>query len=150
MEATAIVLCNNLLIRAKEDGIPVIPMKLQRLLYYVCAKYVHINFKSAISEHFEVWKYGPCIPSVYAVFGSYADNPIERLFYDARGTAEIVDEDSNPELKECLDFAWNKFKYFPAIELAKMACQKGSGWYAAFQRNDKIISLLDIIYDQTV
>lgn len=150
MKVTAVVLCNNLLIRAEKEVIQIIPMKLQRLLYYVCAKYIKRNFKSPISEDFEVWKYGPCIPSVYAVFGSYGANQIKRLFCDAKGITKSIDENSNPELKECLDFAWNKFKYFPAIELSKLTCQKGSGWYAAFQRGDKIVSMMDMLYDKTV
>ena len=40
MKASAQNLCNNILIRAHKNKIDVTPMKLQKLLYYICARRV--------------------------------------------------------------------------------------------------------------
>ena len=77
MKAVATVLSNNILFRAKKDHIPVTPMKLQKLLYYVCVKYVQDTGTTPIAEPFLVWKYGPVAPSVYAEFKSYGSKPIK-------------------------------------------------------------------------
>lgn len=149
-KAVATVLCNNLLVRAKNEKIQVTPMKLQKLLYYVCVKYVQETGKTPISESFEVWKYGPVVPSVYAEFKPYGSSPIEKFARNAKGDAKKVDESANPTLKKSLNYVWNKFKYFPGIELSKQTHKKGSGWYAAFQRDDEIISVEDMENDTTI
>jgi len=125
-------------------------MKLQKLLYYVCVKYVQETGKIPISEYFEVWKYGPVVPSVYAEFKPYGSRPIEEFARNAKGDAKKVDEDANPTLRKCLNYVWSKFKYFPGIELSKLTHQKGSGWYTAFQRDDEIISVRDMENDTTI
>ena len=56
MKASAQSLCNNILMRAHRESIDVTPMKLQKLLYYVCTKYVQETGISPIMEYFAVWK----------------------------------------------------------------------------------------------
>jgi len=75
-------------------------MKLQKLLYYVCVKYVQETEKMPISENFEVWKYGPVLPSVYAEFKPYGSRPIDGFARNAKGDAKKVNENANPILKE--------------------------------------------------
>ena len=62
----------------------------------------------------------------------------------------MVDEDANPVIKKCIDFIWNKYKHFDGIELAKRTHLKGSGWYAAFQKKEEIISTEEMYNDTTV
>lgn len=66
--AIAYDLCNNILARAFRDNIKVTPMKLQKLLYYVCVLYIQKRGICPIEERFEVWKYGSVVPSMYAMF----------------------------------------------------------------------------------
>lgn len=150
MKAVATVLCNNILVRAKKEKIQVTPMKLQKLLYYVCVKYVQETGKNPISESFEVWEYGPVVPSVYAEFKPYGSGCIKSFSRNAKGDSKKVDEDANPTLRKCLEYVWGKFKYFPGIELSKLTHQNGSGWYTAFQRDDEIISVKDMEHDTTI
>lgn len=150
MKAVATVLCNNVLVRGKKEKIQVTPMKLQKLMYYICVKYVQKTGKMPIYESFEVWKYGPVVPSVYFEFKPYGASPITEFARNAKGKAKMVDEDTNPILKKCIDYVWEKFKYFPGVEISKITHQKGSGWYKAYQRDDELISLEDMANDTTV
>jgi uncharacterized phage-associated protein len=150
MKAVATVLSNNLLIRARQENIKVTPMKLQKLLYYVCVKYVKETGEMPVSEPFEVWQYGPVIPSVYHEFKSFRAAGINKFARDAKGEASVVDEDSSPILTDCINFVWSRLKHFTGIELGQRTHQKGSGWYKAYQRDDEIITLEDMKGDTTI
>lgn len=150
MKAVATVLSNNILLRAKQEGIKVTPMKLQKLLYYVCVKYVKETGETPISEQFEVWQYGPVIPSVYSEFKPYKADPIEQLAKNAVGKSKVVDENANPLLADSINYVWSRLKNFTGIELGRRTHLKGSGWYAAYQRDDEIITLEDMRDDTTI
>ena len=55
MKASAQNLCNNILIRAHKEKIEVSPMKLQKLLYYICVMYVQKTYSFPILDRFVVW-----------------------------------------------------------------------------------------------
>lgn len=150
MRAAATVLSNNILVRAKREQIPITPMKLQKLLYYVCVKYVQETGGLPISEHFEVWKYGPVVASVYAEFKPFGSSPIKGFALNAKGKAKMVDEDFNPKLRDCLEYVWHKFKNLSGIELSQRTHQKGSGWYSAYQDDKEAISTENMKNDTTI
>ena len=87
MKALATNLCNNILVRGKEENISITPMKLQKLMYFVCRDYVQATGESPIAEPFEVWKYGPVLPSVYGEFRTFGSKPITEFAKDAMGCA---------------------------------------------------------------
>lgn len=150
MRAAATVLSNNILVRAQEEKIDITPMKLQKLLYYVCVKYAKETGNSPISEHFEVWKYGPVVATVYAEFKPFGSKTITKFSQNAMGKSKMVDEDANPILKKCLDYVWNKFKRLSGIELSERTHKRESGWYAAYQKNHTAISTEEMRNDETL
>lgn len=150
MKAVATVLSNNILLRAKREGIKVTPMKLQKLLYYVCVKFVQETGTTPISEQFEVWQYGPVAPSVYSEFKPYGASPIKQFAKNARGEAKVVDEDANPLLADCINYVWSRYKNYSGIELSRKTHQKGSGWYAAYQGDRDAISVEEMQSDTTI
>ncbi len=149
MKAASIVLCNNILRRGIDDNIAITPMKLQKLMYYVCRDYVHTTGQMPIGEEFEVWQYGPVLPSVYAEFKSFGARPITCYAKDANGEACQVSEKKNPVLTKVLDRVWAEYKNFSGIELSQKTHQKGSGWYRAYLENREKISLEDMRNDST-
>lgn len=142
MKISATVLCNNILIRSWRDSVPISPMKLQRILYYICVKYAQNTGNSPISEDFEVWKYGPVVPSVYAKFNCFGKRPIKTFSKNAGGNIQIMDEELAPRLSAIIDEVWNQLKHYSGIELSKKTQQKNSGWYLAYQNNLEAIPLL--------
>lgn len=150
MRASATVLSNNILVRGRKENIDISPMKLQKLLYYVCVEYVKQSGKLPISEHFEVWKYGPVLASVYAEFKPFGSNPITSYAQNAKGKSKMVDESCNPLLKKCLDTVWDMFKNDSAITLSMRTHQEGSGWYTAYQEGRNAISTKDMSDDTTI
>lgn len=150
MKAVATILSNNILLRAKREKINVTPMKLQKLLYYICVKYAKETGTSPISEQFEVWQYGPVVPSVYSEFKPYGASPIKQLAKNAVGESNMVDEDANPLLTDCINYVWSRYKNFSGIELSKKTHQRGSGWFVAYQAEKETISVEEMMNDTTI
>lgn len=148
MKASATVLCNNILYRGFDEKIDVSPMKLQKLMYFVCRDYVQKTGAMPISEMFEVWQYGPVLPSVYSEFKTYASKPIKKYATDAEGKSYKVRESDNPILSSVLTDNWNRYKHKTGIELSQITHREGSGWYRAYNRYDDIISMEDMKNDR--
>lgn len=148
MALSSTVLCNNILKRAFDENIPVTPMKLQKLLYFVSCEYLHRTGNDLLSENFGVWQYGPVLPSVYDEFKSFRSNPITKFAKDANGDSYMYRENSSV-LGSVIDSIWNSFKHRNGIELSKITHKDGSGWSTAFQDHRPTISRDDMGNDET-
>lgn len=149
MKALSTDLCNNILQRGKQDGISITSMKLQKLMYYVCRDYVIETGDMPISEQFEVWQYGPVLPSVYGEFRAFGAKPITEYAKDASGRSYKVDESESPILSRIIDVVWAKYKKMTGPQLSEMTHQPGSGWYTAFMEAHEKITLEDMKNDHT-
>lgn len=149
VKALATDLCNNILQRGRKDKIDISPMKLQKLMYYVCRYYAQKTGETPISEDFEVWQYGPVLPSVYGEFKSFGAKPIRCYAKDAGGHSYKVSENDNPILSSVIEVVWAKYKQLSGVELSRKTHQAGSGWYRAYMAGHEKISLEDIINDRT-
>ena len=148
MKASSTVLCNNILFRGNRDSVKITPMKLQKLMYFVCRDYVKLYGSSPISEQFEVWQYGPVLPSVYSEFKAFRSNPITKYATDANGNAFMVSENDNPALAGVIDTIWRKYQSKTGIELSQITHQPESGWYRAFSERRSWITEGDMKNDR--
>lgn len=149
MPMSATVVCNNILRRAFEGSIPVSPMKLQKLLYFISCEYVKSTGSDLFSEDFGVWQYGPVLPTVYDEFKSFKSSPITKYATDANGVAYAIDEAMAPNLKLAIDRIWAAFKFFDGITLSKITHKDGSGWSNAFCQKRPKITTEDMRTDNT-
>lgn len=149
MKAVSTILCNNILQRGERDDIDISPMKLQKLMYFVCRDYVRETGQMPIGEDFEVWQYGPVLPSVYGEFKTFGAKPITCYARDASGGSYKVSERENPTLARVLDVVWAKYKNFSGVDLSKKTHQPGSGWYRAYMAGHEKVTLEDIKNDST-
>lgn len=147
MKASSTVLCNNILYRGNRDNVKITPMKLQKLMYFVCRDYTKLYGTSPISEQFEVWQYGPVLPSVYSEFKAFGSNPITAYAKDANGNAFMVSESENPSLAGVIDAVWRKHQSKTGIELSRITHKPESGWYQAFTERRTWITEGDMMND---
>lgn len=147
MKASPTVLCNNILMRGMKDRVKITPMKLQKLMYFVCRDYTKMYCISPISESFQVWQYGPVLPSIYSEFRAFGANPITEYARDALGNAFIVSEKDNPELAMIIDDVWKKYHAKTGIELSRITHRAQSGWYRAYSRGRYYITQEDMQLD---
>lgn len=147
MRASPTVLCNNILLRGMNDHQKITPMKLQKLMYFVCRDYTKRFCASPISEQFEVWRHGPVLPSVYSEFKAFGANPITEFARDALGNAFMVSEKDNPELAEIINAVWAKYRTKTGIELSQITHQPQSAWYRAYLEHRQYITEEDMRID---
>ena len=147
MKASSTVLCNNILFRGNRDGVQITPMKLQKLMYFVCRDYTKRYGTSPISEQFEVWQYGPVLPSVYSEFKSFRSRPITEYAKDASGNIFMVSEPDTPDLAMTIDSVWRKYRSLSGVELSQITHKPESGWYRAFFDRRSYITEEDMNFD---
>ncbi|MCM1387845.1 MAG: DUF4065 domain-containing protein [Bacillus sp. (in: Bacteria)] len=127
---------NSILSRAFAENIDITPMKLQKMIYFIYRAYLQESNKSLFNERFEVWKYGPVIPSVYESFKDCGSNAIRKFATENDGrTVLIVDEDGSPIVKKIITDIWNTCKTLDGIYLSSLTHQEGTAWRKAFEEN---------------
>ena len=141
---SAIALANTILKRAFKENIPVTPMKLQKLIYFVYRQFLQDYGKQILSDNFLVWQYGPVLQSVYDEFKSFRANQITRFAKDAKNNVYIVNESINKELSSVITDVWDKYKQYSGIYLSELTHRPGSAWRKARERNDEILSIEDL------
>lgn len=74
----AMDVANYIVTKANERGHPITHLKLQKILYYVVAKYAKNFNVSLIDEDIVKWQYGPVVKSVYHYFKLNGDRVIAK------------------------------------------------------------------------
>lgn len=95
-----IELANYIVSKQIEEGRPTNTLSLQKVMYYVNAKYMHENNNPIplITDGFEKWKFGPVNPDVYHEYSFYGSLPIsglpftQMLYWDEDDFAEDLSE----------------------------------------------------------
>lgn len=141
--------CNNILKRAFDEDVPVSPMKLQKVLYFVASEYSKETGKALLSEPFQPWQYGPVVASVYSEFKPFGSSPIRKYAKDSLGKAYVVDESRNEQLKTAIDRVWPATKSRGAVPLSRITHLPGSAWRKAYEAGKQYIKQDDIRDDQT-
>lgn len=132
MSFSAVNVSNNILKRAFDEGVPVSPMKLQKILYFVASEYAKRSNAPLLSEQFQAWRYGPVVRSVYDEYRSFGAAPIRAYGKDARGVAYMADEAKDANLSQALDAVWQSVKGRSAVELSRITHLPDSAWAKAY------------------
>ena len=115
--------CNSILQLSFEENIPVSPMKLQKLLYFVYRDYLKETDELLFSERFEAWPSGPVLPSVYSEFKSFCDQPITKFAKNADGSVSVLLKSFNRFLIISLDVLICRYspllRAFPALFISE-------------------------------
>ncbi len=129
----AITVANTILKRGKQEDIPITPMKLQKIVYFIYRDYLQQTGQPLFSERFEPWDYGPVIRDIYDAFKKYGRNHIKKYAVSRDGkTAYVVNEKTSPKLSEIIDIVWAKCKYQDGISLSKRTHEEGGAWRKAY------------------
>ena len=131
------LIANYFLKLGRRDGVPVDPMKLQKLVYFAHGWYLATVGQPLLSETVEAWRWGPVIPSLYWCFNHYGGNPITEFAVARRGDSfcgdltSISEIPTGPEgdsLREVLNEVWRVLGKFSGIHLSNLTHLKDSPW----------------------
>lgn len=129
------------LLKGSQEGIGISPMKLQKLIYFAHGWFLAIFNRPLIKETIQAWKYGPVIPVIYDKFQSFGNSPIS--IFVRKDDARF---DFKAEEKELLDFIWDIYKGYSAIQLSNLTHVKRSPWDVVLSR-DKRVHLTNVPID---
>ena len=144
---TALDVANTFLERANKEKIDITPMKLQKLIYLLYKNYLKDTRSKLFWDSFEVWQYGPVIPSVYAAFKQYRSNAIRSYHSNAVGKYNIVSF-QNPDFKRNFERVWEKYRDLDGIFLSQLTHQKNTAWSKANEGQIPVLNDNDIYSEE--
>lgn len=146
----ASLVSNNILERSFRDKIPVSPMKLQKIMYFVASEYAKETGEQLFTENFEAWKYGPVLRSIYREFKPFGGFPITAFAtQDALGNTYRAAEALDPELRVAIDTVWTSARDQSAIDLYRLTHTAGSAWSQAWEKGQQYITPNLVTQDTT-
>lgn len=140
-------LCNTILKKSFDENIPVSPMKLQKLIYFIYRDYLQRTDTPLFTEEFQTWQYGPVLRSVYDEFKTFRANRITRFAKTANDEVYIINETVDPNLCASINNTWNSYKYQDGIALSQITHREGSAWRRAFESGRQTLQDIDIRSD---
>jgi uncharacterized phage-associated protein len=124
---SANTVANYFLELSRKDGIPIDPLKLQKLVYLAHGWSLYFLKRRLIKEHFEAWDYGPVLPRLYNVFKKFGASPITA--YAPVEPPEPLDE----QTKSLLNSVWQAYKSYSPIQLSMLTHEPGYAWDVAYR-----------------
>lgn len=142
-------LSNTILKKSFDENIPVSPMKLQKLIYFIYRDYLQNTGSPLFTEEFQTWQYGPVLRSVYDEFKSFKAKPITQFAKTANNEVYIINEAADQHVRESINRIWNRYKFKDGISLSQLTHMVGSAWRKAFEEDSPILKFEDIKNDYT-
>lgn len=140
-------LSNTILKKSFDENIPVSPMKLQKLIYFIYRDYLQKTGSPLFTEEFQTWQYGPVLRSVYDEFKTFRASRITRFAKTANDEVYIINETVDPDLCASINNTWNRYKYQDGIALSQITHREGSAWRKAFESGRQTLQDVDIRSD---
>lgn len=140
---TALDVANTFLERAKKEKVDISPMKLQKLIYILYKNYLKDTRSKLFLDSFEVWQYGPVIPSVYNAFKGYRSNAIQSYYTNSEGKYSTVSF-QNPTFERAFEKVWQKYRDLDGIFLSQLTHQENTAWSKANANNIPVLNDSDI------
>jgi uncharacterized phage-associated protein len=113
-------IANAFLNLGDRDGVPIDPMKIQKLVYLAHGWHLAFFDTPLVLQSAEAWQYGPVFPLLYREFQSFRANPIT-----ARATAV---GQLDPRTQTHVASVWNTYKQFTPVQLSMMTHEAGGAW----------------------
>ncbi len=146
MAYDAKAVANYFLVLADQQGMQLSSMKLQKLIYYAHGLCLSAYNRPLIDEAIEAWQYGPVVPSIYHEFKEFGSSPIRCRATEAElhedGSIELrtpsiydnLNSVENQETKDLLDFTWEAYGKYSAIQLSNLTHEEGTPWAETAKR----------------
>ena len=144
MTFSAKSIANFFLELAQTSGVPVTPMKLQKLVYYAHGWYAGYTQKPLIDETIEAWQYGPVIESIYHEFKPCGSKPITRLATDLdldTFDLAVVKSPTDESIRKFLQSIWNSYSKYTGTALSQMTHAPDSPWDITWKRGEGVKGL---------
>lgn len=129
---SAKTIANYFLRLGQRDGIPIDPLKLQKLIYLAHGWSLALLNRPLIREPIEAWRYGPAVPALYREFQRFGAAPITGFaIKEPLESAYGID----PETRSLLDEVWERYQALSPFQFSKLTHEPGSAWDLTMRNN---------------
>ena len=129
MPYPAFAVANTLIERSKMTGVPLTPLKLQKVMYFLTSEYAkETGGDNLMLDNFQAWAYGPVVPAIYQKFKSFRANPITGYATDSQGYILKVTVAENPAFERTLNRVWDATSSKTPTQLVAISQADGSAW----------------------
>lgn len=133
---SALQVANYFIKKALDEGTPVDPMKLQKLLYFAYGWYYAFHDKPLFKDQLKAWQWGPVIEDIYHAFKKYGKSGITELKSDldmeTLKTVVPTVPENDKDTVEFLNNFWNTYKGYTGPQLSGASHAEGSPWREAY------------------
>lgn len=140
-------IANYFLERAEQDGIPISPLKLIKIVYIAYGWYNAITKKRLFDEPIEAWKHGPVIESLYHEFKHFKNQPIdewsENFDFETQEVSVPKIPNADKDVNLILSKVWAAYSRFDAWVLRDKTHEDGSPWHKVYKPRIHGIELED-------
>jgi uncharacterized phage-associated protein len=137
----ALAVANYFLEKGWKQGIPISPLKLQKLVYFAHGWWLGLTGRPLIDAPILAWTYGPVIPELYDEFRRFGSDPIVDRATVVNTNLQLEPASLTPEqraeLTPLLDKIWETYGKYSAIQLSNMTHQAGTPWAKVRQLSDQ-------------
>jgi uncharacterized phage-associated protein len=122
-----------------EEGRPITPMQLQKLIYFAHGWHLAVYGSPLINEKVEAWPYGPVVPSIYHAVKRNGAARIESLIttLNRQGTAIETPMVSGPRTLALLERIWDVYGHYSAVQLSRMSHDPKGPWHKTWNDEAK-------------
>lgn len=123
---TPLTLANAFIQKAgRDNGIE--HMKVQKLAYFAYGWWLALKNEPLLSESPQVWKYGPVFNSLYHSLSHFKGDRIKEP-QKKSPFEEKIETIEDEEVIKLIDWIWDRYSRYTAIELSDMTHSKGTPW----------------------
>jgi len=113
---------------AAQEGKPITPMQLQKLVYFAHGWYCGITGERLVHEDIEAWEFGPVIRNLYRKYKKFGSDPIEEQDHEDKRIGE------NTFPSSLIESIWRKYRDFDGPQLSSLTHKSGP-WKATREAN---------------
>lgn len=113
---------------AHEAGVPMRPLKLQKLVYYAAGWYAGYTGLRLLNEEIKAWENGPVIASIYDEFRQIGNDLITCRDVLSGLKAKSCFDDLPSEIEAFLAKIWESYRDYSDSQLSSMTKAAGTPW----------------------
>jgi uncharacterized phage-associated protein len=129
------LVANAFLYKARQSGVQITHMKLQKLVFFVHAWSLATTGASTVNERPEAWPYGPVFDSLYHELKTFGSRSIDAYLTqmnpqtgERQAQMPVV---SDTAFWGLLEQVWERYSPLSAMQLSALTHEAGSPWEAA-------------------
>ncbi len=122
MAVSAQTVANTFLRFAKDEGVPLTNMQLQKLVFLGQGYSLALLDRAAYWNNTHAWQWGPVVPRLYKDLQQYASGQVSDFIPVA------TDEAIEPALEEVLNAVWTAYKKLSGSQLSEITHRPGTPW----------------------